>query len=312
MAGAKSRAPDSRRARMGGAAIATSSRRPAAPIRRSRKAPAGSGPTRREKRKATTTAHTPRGTAERHSGSWSRKSARRRRGEERGEHEADEGRHAAGQPPLGRGPLRDQPVRGAAHEQGERRDAGEDVARQLGAGEREEGERQRQPEQHEEIGARGARRDAEEGRHGEPRPGEEPGEEDGHVVPEGAGVVVDGRREPLDVVVEDEDVDEVAALVEEDRDVPGQGDERERGERGRREQLAQPAPPPRGGQTKPPRTRSGRSRPSGPLARVARPAAAAAATTGGARRRRAPRRPARPTASVTVAASSMSIDAARP
>ena len=57
---------------------ATSSSRPAAPIRSSRSAPAGSGPTRREKKKATITAQKPSGIAERQSGSPSAEERGRR------------------------------------------------------------------------------------------------------------------------------------------------------------------------------------------------------------------------------------------
>ena len=60
-------------------------------------------------------------------------------------------------------------------------------------------------------------------------------------------MVVDGRREALDVVVQDEDVEEVTALVEEDRDVPRGG--HDRGTRpiaAGRQELAEPAPLARG------------------------------------------------------------------
>ena len=154
--------------------------------------------------------------------------------------------------------------------------AGEDVAGELGAGQREEGERQREPEEHEEVGrATCAGRARNEGGQHEPRPGEEPGQQDGQVVPEGAGVVVDGRGEALDVVVEDEDVEEVPALVERGSRRTRGGHEREGQGRRRREDLPQP-PPLAGGERGSRRGRgAGSSRPSGPLARVARPAAAA-------------------------------------
>ena len=61
-------------------------------------------------------------------------------------------------------------------------------------------------------------------------------------------MVVDRGREALDVVVQDEDVQEVPALVEQDGDVPGGGHEREGRDRGRREDLAQPPPLARGEQ----------------------------------------------------------------
>ena len=184
---------------------------PAAPTRSSANAPAGSPPTRREKRNVTTTAHTPSGTPSARAAPATRKSAAGARGDERRPStrptSAD---HPRREPALGRRGLADQAVGGAAHQDRERGHARQDVAGQLGGGEREEGERQQQPEQHEAVGARLARRRADEAGDGEPRPGEEPGEQHRQVVPERPGVVVDRRREALEVVVQEEDVERSA------------------------------------------------------------------------------------------------------
>ena len=88
-------------------------------------------------------------------------------------------------------------------------------------------ERQHEPEEHEEVGAKVPRRQAREPGKQQARPGKEPAEQQRQVVPGRSRVPVDGAREPLDVVVEQEDVHEVLALVTPDEEVPGARDQHE-------------------------------------------------------------------------------------
>ena len=242
MAGMKSPRPDSRRASIGGAASAIKSRSPAAPTRSVRKAPAGS---------IREAARDQEGHDERPHGERDQRAPERlllaeergrRYGHERAQHQADEAHDSGREPALRRRGLGHQAVRGASHEDRERRHAGKDVARQLRRREREERERQQQPQQHETVGERLARRRAHEAGDREPRPREEADQQHRQVVPERAGVVVDRGREALEVVVQQEDRDEALALVAEDRHVPGRRDDQEGEDRERAEELAEPAP----------------------------------------------------------------------
>src|SRR5438093_505947 len=77
-------------------------------------------------------------------------------------------------------------------------------------------------------------------------PGEEAEEHDADVVVPRARMVMDGGREALDVVAEQEDVHEGPALGPVDEDIPGRGYEKEEEDADGGEQPAQQAPLPRG------------------------------------------------------------------
>src|SRR6185436_13699505 len=98
---------------------------------------------------------------------------------------------------------------GDTGEQRERRDAVEQVVRQLGAGEREEDDDEAGPDQEpgaERLAPRRAR--AAQQLHEERRPRQEQQRQDDQVVERPAGMSLERRREAADVVAQDEAVDE--------------------------------------------------------------------------------------------------------
>ena len=249
------------------------------------------------------------GTRSGQAGSPSARDHDRGRADERGQ---DDGEQPRGTDP-GHGVAVHHPVRGAPDQEGERAAGREGCSRGASIPRAEKNTSgSDEPGQDEEVGAARPRADQGQGGDEQPRPGEQPRQQDGHVVEEGAGVPVDGRREALQVVIEEERVHERAAFGADHEDVPGRGDENEEGPSG----AATP-----GGAGTASRARRGRSR-----RRRARAGARRAAPWPGWRGRRTrtppgsracpamPRaaRARSPIDAVTLAASSMSMAAARP
>src|SRR5262249_11624043 len=124
-------------------------------------------------------------------------------------------------------PILEELGRRPPHQDGQRRQGGQDVAGQLRTSNREEHERKREPEEEQEVGARQLRSEPRERGHEEARPRKEAEDDHGHVIEEGPGVVVDGGREARHVVAEEEDVHELASLRAKDEQVPRSRHEQE-------------------------------------------------------------------------------------
>ena len=169
------------------------------------------------------------------------------------QHERSDAREAACEAAEGQTRERvvvEHPIEPAAGKQGERREGGQNVGRQLRARQREGHDDDRGPQREEEprVGGhppegRAARRGRGQERH-EQGPGEEAANHDGHVVPEGLGMTDPGGREAVEVFTDEEEAGEVG-MLERDEDEPrhrGGGEDEDRpGREQRAERTGVPA-----------------------------------------------------------------------